>query len=339
MKMMLGEENNKVTVAVPVYNTETLLGRCVDSLIRQTWPYVEILLIDDGSTDGSGRLCDEYAEKYEQIKAAHKENGGVSSARNLGIELAKGDYLLFVDSDDYVHPRMAELYMQALKELKNTDGAPAVLACDYTKSEQELKEFCTAGWQDKMTVYERRDFLRFMKDEYVNAPWNKCYDVRILRKYGIRFDEKKSLGEDFLFNLDYFQHAPAVYKVIHCPLYYYEEGREGSLANAFAPQLFDLQVEMFQRLRSFMEESGVWNEAGEREYFQLYWNRLYLTIRIFLACRKEGKHREQAAQALVKALRSPVWEDAWNGCLRSGKLSWKDRAKHLHWRLIRYQYK
>lgn len=333
--MMSTEKKIDVTVVVPVYNTKKLLPRCVDSLVRQTWPYVEILLVDDGSTDGSGDICDEYAEKYEQVKAAHKENGGVSSARNLGIDLAKGAYLLFVDSDDFIHSQTAELYMRALKE---ADGGPVVMACDYTKSEQELKECCTDGWREKMAVYDRKEFLRFMKDEYVNAPWNKCYDTQLLRKYGIRFDENKSLGEDFLFNLDYFQHAPAVYQVIRCPLYYYEEGREGSLANAFAPQLFDLQAEMFHRLRSFMEISHIWNGENQGEYYELYWNRLYLVIRIFLAYKKEGAHPEQVNRVLSEALKSAVWEDAWNGCLKSGRVSWKDRVKHLHWIWLRYKY-
>lgn len=335
---MSAEKKKYVTVVVPVYNTKKLLARCVDSLVCQTWPYLEILLIDDGSTDGSGRICDEYAEKYRQIKAIHKKNGGVSSARNLGIDLAEGDYLLFVDSDDYVHPEMAELYMQAMETAEISDSGQAVLACDYTKSEQELKGFCTDGWREKMTVYDRQVFLRFMKDEYVNAPWNKCYETGILRKHRIRFDENKSLGEDFLFNLDYFQHAPGIYRVIHCPLYYYEEGREGSLANAFAPQLFDLQAEMFQRLREFMEAGHIWSEENQGEYYQLYWNRLYLTIRIFLAYKKEGDHPEQVDQALLEAMKSSVWKDVWNGCRKSGRVSWKDRVKHLHWMLLRHKY-
>lgn len=329
---MFAKKRTDVTIIVPVYNTEKLLRRCVDSLVSQTWPYVEILLINDGSTDSSGMICDEYGIAYEQVKVVHKKNEGVSSTRNLGIDLAQGKYILFVDSDDVVHPQMVELYMLAAED-------QSVLVCGYTKSEEELKKFCADGWRERVIVYERQEFLAFMKNEYVNAPWNKCYDTRILRMYHIRFDEKKSLGEDFLFNLDYFQRAPGRYKIISCPLYYYEEGREGSLANAFSPQLFDLQVEMFQRLYSFMLECHIWNTCSQKEYFQLYWNRLYLVMRIFLAYRKEGMYPQQVENMFLEALESPVWKKVWREYVRSGRVAMKDKIKYLHVEYLKWKYR
>ena len=328
---MSAEKRVDVTVIVPVYNTEKLLRRCIDSLVSQTWKSIEILLIDDGSTDRSGEICDEYASVYTSVKAVHKKNGGVSSARNRGIDLARGAYLVFVDSDDFVHPRLIELYMLAAKE-------QAVLACGCTSSEEELRQLCTDHWEERLAVYNKQEFLRFMKDEYVNAPWNKCYEAQIVKGNGIRFDENKSPGEDFLFNLDYFKYAPEVYKVIPYPLYYYQEGREGSLANAFAPQLFKLQMEMFERLRSFMEEGRIWSTGNQGEYYQLYWNRLYLVIRIFLACKSDGAYPKQAEEALSEALGSPVWKKVWGGYVRCGQVALKDRIKRLHFVYLRWRY-
>ena len=95
-------ENPKITVIVPVYNTEKYLRRCVDSILAQTFTDFELLLIDDGSTDGSGAICDEYAKKDSRVRVFHKEIGGVSSARNLGLDKAYGEWISFVDSDDWI---------------------------------------------------------------------------------------------------------------------------------------------------------------------------------------------------------------------------------------------
>lgn len=324
----------RCTIAVPVYNTGKYLFQCLDSLTAQTLGDIEILLIDDGSTDQSGSVCDAYARRDTRVRVLHKENGGVSSARNLAIDQARGEYLLFVDSDDCIHREMAEIYMQALEH----SDTQAVWACDYTKQQKELLESRLVGWKAQIEEYDRSGFLQFMKDEYVNAPWNKLYKVAILREYGIRFDETKSLGEDFLFNLEYFRYAPAVYKVIHCPLYFYREGREGSLANAFAPQLFSLQVEMFETLGQFLQECRVWSQADRREYYQLYWNRLYLVIKIFLEYRKKEIYPEDVDRILGEALEDSSWEKVWNAYRKEGRVTWKDWAKKLHLGLALWKY-
>ncbi|OUQ56652.1 hypothetical protein B5E58_10530, partial [Tyzzerella sp. An114] len=95
-------ENKKISVIVPIYNVEKYLNRCVDSIINQTYKNLEIILVDDGSPDNCGKICDEYAKKDNRIKVVHKENGGVSSARNVGLNIATGDYIGFVDGDDWI---------------------------------------------------------------------------------------------------------------------------------------------------------------------------------------------------------------------------------------------
>lgn len=109
----------KISVIVPVYNVEQYLERCVDSIINQTYTNLEIILVNDGSTDNSGKLCDELAKKDERIRVIHKENGGLSDARNRGIEEAESDLVGFIDSDDYIDNDMYEIL---LKNLNNTDA-------------------------------------------------------------------------------------------------------------------------------------------------------------------------------------------------------------------------
>lgn len=101
-----------ISAIVPVYNVCMFLARCIESLINQKYPAVEIILIDDGSTDGSDKICDEYADKHESIKVIHIQNGGVSNARNIGLDMATGEYVTFVDSDDWIEPDFFEMGMQ-----------------------------------------------------------------------------------------------------------------------------------------------------------------------------------------------------------------------------------
>ena len=105
-------DNPKISVIVPVYNVEQYLPRCIDSILAQTFTDFELLLIDDGSTDNSGKICDEYAKKKDtKIRVWHKENGGVSSARNMGLDFAKGEYIQFIDSDDFIEKICLKLFI------------------------------------------------------------------------------------------------------------------------------------------------------------------------------------------------------------------------------------
>ena len=106
--------NEKISVIVPVYNVKLYLHKCVDSILNQTYQNIEVLLIDDGSTDGSSDICDSYTEKDSRIKVVHKKNGGLSSARNTGLDMATGEYILFVDSDDYIDIEMIRRLYDAL---------------------------------------------------------------------------------------------------------------------------------------------------------------------------------------------------------------------------------
>ena len=112
----------KISVLIPVYNTEKYLRECVDSTISQTYSQLEIILVDDGSADNSGKICDEYAQNDKRVKVIHKPNGGLSSARNVGIDKATGEYIAFVDSDDYLKKDYVEKLLETIKKLQREEN-------------------------------------------------------------------------------------------------------------------------------------------------------------------------------------------------------------------------
>ena len=182
-----------VSLVVPVYKSEATLPGCVESLLGQTEKDLEILLVDDGSPDNCPKLCDELAGKDARIRVIHKVNGGVSSARNAGIEEARGEYLLFVDSDDSVEPDMVS---KLLKGIEHAD----IAVCGYHH------HYLGRDVQKVPVVSGKtgaENFLQLYGRGYMNMPWNKLFKRSLVG----RFDESISLGEDLLFNLDYLRRA------------------------------------------------------------------------------------------------------------------------------------
>lgn len=175
----------KISVIVPVYNAEKYLPRCIESIISQRNTEWELLLIDDGSQDNSGALCDDYAGKDSRIRALHKPNGGVSSARNVGLDNMKGEWVAFIDADDYVD--------QDFLSITNSD------ADIIEKSYISLKEDGVFLNKKKNIdqCLKNEDFYRYYINHKNNALWDKLFSARILN--GTRFDTNLNFGEDFLF--------------------------------------------------------------------------------------------------------------------------------------------
>ena len=176
---------SKISVIVPVYNVEKFIKRCLDSIINQTTKDLEIILVNDGSTDNSGKICDEYAKLDNRITVIHKENGGISSARNIGLDVATGEWIAFVDSDDYIEKDMYEvLYKTAIE--KNVD----ICACffKYLTVDNKILFNLTQEQLDMNGKYNSKEFLELIyKDEYMNgicvATWNKIYKKNIFTRY------------------------------------------------------------------------------------------------------------------------------------------------------------
>lgn len=208
-----------ISIVVPVYKSEKTLGKCLESLMAQTYPEIEIICVIDGSPDACGEICDTYAANDGRIRPIKRENGGVSSARNRGIEEAKGEYLLFVDSDDTVEPDYCEKMWKAHVET----GAELVF-CGfhhwYVGRDVEKKPSKTGVFQTKEMG---EDFLHFYQEGFLNMPWNKLF----LKELAGSFDTSLSLGEDLLFNIDYLKKCEKV-AVISDPLIHYIQEEKGN---------------------------------------------------------------------------------------------------------------
>lgn len=181
----------KISVIVPVYNTEQYLHRCIDSILAQTFTDFELLLIDDGSKDSSGKICDEYAAKDPRVRVFHKENGGVSSARNMGLDNVRGEWVTFCDSDDYVELWWLSLFV---KELDGYD-------CIAQKFSNVLLSVCLESSFDG----EANKVLTFLYEKrLLGYCYLKLFRTEILKKYRIYFDECVRFREDEDFVLRYF---------------------------------------------------------------------------------------------------------------------------------------
>lgn len=183
----------KISVIVPVYKTEGLLDRCVESIVGQTYKNLEIILVDDDSPDNCPAMCDEWAEKDSRIRVIHKENGGVSSARNAALDIATGDYIGFVDSDDWIEPEMYSSLIQKISE-----SGKNIALCSYYAVEISGERYECRCVVDK-EVLDKDDYFRFIvlggDGGYI---WNRLYDADILKE--VRFDEDIWYSEDLLFN-------------------------------------------------------------------------------------------------------------------------------------------
>lgn len=257
----------KVSIIIPVYNVEPYLRQCIDSVRSQTLKEIEIILIDDGSTDECPKMCEQFADEDNRIQVVHQKNAGVSVASNIGIKMATADWLMFVDSDDWLEDNMVEvLHNQAVNS-----GADIVCASyykNYPKQQVEVK--LNRGDEGEYLVSENLEFLlgccvmyyRSKTPIAFSAPWGKIYKKSIIcNKYFFPDGLKK--GQDIIFNLYAIQNAEKVY-ILDTALYHYRL-RQGSLMHTIG---FDEEEIIYRRYNSelykFMEKFQLQN------CFQIY---------------------------------------------------------------------
>ena len=216
--------NPSVSIIVPVYNAEACLRRCVESVLNQEYADFELLLADDGSRDGSGRICDEYAAADSRVRVFHKENSGVSDSRNLCLDQARGRYLQFLDADDWITANATKLLVQAMEEH----------LCDLVISDFYRvvgERVSPKGDIDEAQVLSREEYASHMMENpanyYYGVLWNKLYRREIVEQHHLRMDPAISWCEDFMFNLEYIRRAKTFF-ALQVPVYYYVKTK-GSL--------------------------------------------------------------------------------------------------------------
>lgn len=237
-----------ISIIIPVYNIEKFLNKCVDSVLKQTYHNLEIILIDDGSTDKSGAICDDYKSKDNRIKVLHQLNGGLSSARNAGIEIANGEYLAFIDGDDYVEPTLIETLFNACKET----NADLSICSFYMEGEDgKTRIECESLANASYTNIEALELLALPRQDRYVVAWNKLY--------------KKHLFDEIRFPLNrVFEDQATVHKIfwnakkivtVSDKLYHYIV-RDDSLSHKTNPiKYFDDLDALFERVEFYKQNN------------------------------------------------------------------------------------
>lgn len=266
----------KYSIIIPVYNCIDYLPACVESVLNQTQQDFELLLVDDGSTDGSGSLCDEFARENSKIRAFHKSNGGAASARNAGIENATGEHLLFFDGDDTVETNTLELVDKAM------DAADMVIfgmAFDYYNRNGELEKTghlsCKHGGEYN-TEQLLKCFKDFFEDNALSSACNKCFHADVIQENNLKFVEGMTLYEDMEFVLQYLAHAEVV-KCIGTALYHYRLSKDENHLKERIADIDKLQNNLSRLVKTTIElHSTKANSVVANLYMQLLMRNLLL---------------------------------------------------------------
>ncbi len=236
--------NNKYSIIIPVYNTEKYLNKCIDSVLNQTYSNIEIIIINDGSTDKSLELCNQY--KDQRIKLFTHENRGVSYTRNIGIDNATGEYIIFVDSDDYIENNAIELINE---KIQNSDLDLIQFA--FSTFEAEEMPIAKNVFTEKVISDSINEKINYMIErEVINSIWNKCYNTNILNKNSIRFAEDIKIGEDLIFNLEYFSYI-SNFDILNVNLYNYRLNVANSLTKKYNENKYVMLMKVNDILEKF----------------------------------------------------------------------------------------
>lgn len=238
-----------ISVIVPVYNVCEYLERCIRSVLEQTYQDFELILVDDGSNDGSEMICDQYASENSRVFAIHQKNAGPSAARNVGIEAAKGEYIAFIDSDDFIHEKMLEiLYVNS----KKYDADISV--CDIWWQEENDDISYETG-ENKTEVFEGNAVMQqlFDKELVTIVPWSKLYK-RVIFEH-LRFPEGKLYEDEIIIHSLLYECRRSVYT--SCKLYYYMKHKNSRSASLLNQRKLQGIIQAFSERLLFFEEKGL----------------------------------------------------------------------------------
>ncbi len=279
----------EISIIVPVYQVEEYIKQCIDSILAQTFKDFELILVDDGSKDNSGKICDEYAALDSHITVIHKANGGLSDARNKGLDNASGNYFMFVDSDDYIAPDMVEcLYQNIIK--RNADIAVCNFRCFFEDGE---KDFST---ENKAEVLSGKEIFYYRKNErnygFWTVAWNKLYKAETFQNMRFRFGK---YHEDEFWANDIYQMDITVVAVEEA-LYYYRQRNNGIMGNQNIGKCFDIIEAFEERINIYLKEE----EYSAQAYKVLIYSLEHLNESKKLITNNEDKEHFAQAEKQTK---------------------------------------
>lgn len=254
--------NELISIIVPVYNAERTLERCIESLTKQTYRNIEIILVNDGSEDNSLYICRKHEQLDRRIIVINKKNGGVSSARNAGIDSARGNYIMFCDSDDWVEINWCE----ELHSLFNPNNLTmCAYFCHYANGGKQLVS------SKHETVFDKEDYFALKRIGAYN-PWNKIFDSSIIKDNKLLFSEKLAIGEDELFVWEYLKLINGKIVVCNTPLNHYTWPENNSLTLNISGNYYQQCQYLFERIyNDILESNGCSDVALEQFFNDCYW--------------------------------------------------------------------
>ncbi|MFR0541197.1 glycosyltransferase [Lactobacillus delbrueckii] len=263
----------QVSIIVPVYNVDKYLQQCVESLVNQSYHNLEIVLIDDGSKDTSGQVCDYFAEKYKEINVFHKANSGLGLTRNYGLERINGEYVTFVDSDDYLQQDAIQRLVDGLDDGKND-----TVIGGFTKVTDEGKELYTETYPEEVVdngqVYSHlfNRMLGSSPDEHDSikpSVWNALYSVKLIKTHNLRFvSERELISEDIVWDSDYYRYSKSV-KVITSSSYYYRYNPT-SLSQTYKPDRYERSIKFYKYMIDKTSKTEIAKDAWLRQTKNLF---------------------------------------------------------------------
>lgn len=258
------KKGNLFSLIVPVYNCEQYLARCLDSILNQRYDSIEVILVNDGSTDNSKTVCDEYSKNDKRVKVIHKQNEGVSKARNDGLSIATGKYICFLDADDYLTGN----YFSEVEKLLNKYEKLELINFGFFSDVDDL-EFNNLS-SDMITyknkLYKshdaiKKDFVNLWDNTMLYNIWNKIYVKQIIDDNNISFPDY-NWGEDVEFNRLYLNNITSMYNSSKC-FYHYVREREGAATKNYKPEIFDIRRKEFIEFNEYFEQ---WNIKKDDYY-------------------------------------------------------------------------
>lgn len=286
-----------ISVIVPVYNVEEYLPKCIDSIINQTYKNLEIILVDDGSPDNSPKICDDYAKKDKRIKVIHKKNGGVSSARNYGIKESTGEYISFVDADDWVDRKYIEVLYSTSIEY-NSD----YVCCGYNRVYNNKKE----------EINSTGDVIEYTNNEYLIKLLNvqnsygfcmmKLINKRVLKD--IRFNENLKVGEDALFNVSLCKNLNSIIVVNKC-LYNYRFNSNSVVRKYDTNYVTKYENSMIE-MKNYINKNYISNDVMNRNLYN-YIAYHVLLISVNYCFHPENKNKYKS---LISTCNKPIFKEA-----------------------------
>lgn len=255
-----------ISVIIPVYKVEQYLDNCLQSVLAQTYTDWECILVDDGSPDASGEICDQWHAKDGRFICIHQKNQGVSTARNNGLKQAKGEYIVFIDSDDWVGPN----YLINLRNAINEEDVD--IAVSGVKNINKNEDYVSSI---DVTIQMRLSDSDIFLDniDLLYGPTSKIYRKSLICKYSIEFPAGLSLGEDMIFNFSYLYHST---KLRFVPIvdYYYRQ-QDNGLCNMYRVNLFDCLLDIWNFRVDTLKEKGIWNDNIYKYFSIKLWGSVY----------------------------------------------------------------